>query len=180
MGYDENSLWIRSQDLNGAWYDGELVNITLGGATTLHQFVSVTSVQKPVTNGTVRVWNGLTLVAMYEPDETRPWYRRSLVTGLADTTTEPSTVEVLAKLRFIPVAVDTDWLSIGNGPAIKFMVMAILKEERNLPQEAAYFEAKALDELHAELKTHEGAGRVSTLRVEHGNTFGASGLMPVQ
>ena len=122
-------------------------------------------------------------LAYYEPDETHPEYRRYLIPGLSDVDAccpheddegnecEPcgdddaKEVLVMAKHRFIPVAADNDWLSIGNLNAVKLMVMAIDKEEKNLWQEAGVLEAKAVQALDEELKHVQGDGAQVSLNV---------------
>lgn len=182
QGYDDTGNWILTND--GAT-NGELVTISTTPQDTVNYFSALTGVQKPVTNGSVRLYElteiggALKALAVYEPDETRPEYRRSLVTGLCasdDGTCDKTSVEVMAKLRFIPVANDTDWVMIGNLPALKCEVMAILKEERNLIPEAAVYSAKAVELLRDELKHWMGDGATITLKVAGDNTYAAAGM----
>jgi hypothetical protein len=184
QGYDENGQWIRTLD-GTEWVDGEYILIDTAHADSTRYYSAVTGIQKPVTNGPVRLWEldsvtgDLRALGVYESDETRPDYRRSLVTGLPCCTSsacDKTSVEVMAKLRFIPVATDTDWVMIGNLPALKLEVMAILKEERNLMDEAIVYSAKAVELLREELKHWMGDGAVLTLKVVGDNTYAASGL----
>jgi hypothetical protein len=79
------------------------------------------------------------------------------------TTCNPSLVEVIGKKAFIPVSLPTDYLIIGNIPALKFMAQAVQKEEDAVSQadlgEAIGFETKALKEMDDELDMYLGSGR---------------------
>lgn len=197
-GYDENAAWIRSQDpLNGnAWIDGEYVTISSTPVYSVHKFTSLTEVVKPVTNGPVRLWQydtSLALVtkqlAYYEPDETLPIYRQSLIPGLGNihgcgnnansTSCQSNTITIAAKLRHIDAQGDADFYLLGNLGAIKLMVMAILKEERNLFEESMAYESKAVRELQDELNSFEGNGQVPTIKTESPETWGANVMNPV-
>ena len=86
----------------------------------------------------------------------------------------PSLVEVIGKKAFIPVALPSDYLIIGNIPALKFMMQAIKKEEDAVGQsdlgEAIGFETKALKELDDELDHYLGSGRRMGLNIQ-GSSF---------
>lgn len=84
-------------------------------------------VQKAYTNGDVplqavdSVTGAVTTLARYEPGETRPWYPRYYIDSLPQWCCTGSTtlqVNVMAKRDYYPVAVDSDWLLIGNIPAL--------------------------------------------------------------
>lgn len=193
-GYDQNAAWIRTQTTDGTWIDGEYVTIGTLASYTTNLFTKITETIKDVTNGPVRLWQydttlGLATraLAYYEPDETLPIYRLSQVPGLAcshgcgssGTGCQSNSVTVLAKLRHIDTVVDNDFFLLGNLAAIKLMVMAILKEERNLIGEAQAYEAKALQELQAELSNYEGDGAVPAVKTESSLTWGAGVLSPL-
>lgn len=199
QGYNENNEWIRTQD-SGIWIDGEYVAINTTGTLTTNIFTTLTGVQKPTTNGPVRLfdYNPTALtnipIAFYEADERRPVYRRSMIPGLselsgcncscaddADTeTTDRKSVVVRAKMRFIPAVNDTDYLLITFAPAIKDMVQSILKRERNLIQESAAWEQSAVAGLNNQLKSYDGDGVVATIRMVGSETWGGGGVMNLQ
>lgn len=191
-GYDQNSAWIRTQD-GGVWIDGEYVSI-VGGVTTYSTkyFTSITGVIKPVTNGPVRLYQydvpTATLVkqlAYYEPTEEVPIYRASLLPGLATRRGCPTLtscgcsdnsrtqVTVMAKLRHIDVADDNDFLVLGNEAAFVLGAQALLKERRNLWDEAQKYWASAERELQNELSSFEGDGALPTFKQEGPQTWGA-------
>lgn len=184
QGYDGNGQWIQTE-VAGVWTNGEYVDIATVAHDSTKIFSTITGVQKPVTNGPVRLWEydpatgDLKALAMYESDETRPEYRRSLVTGLCTTTgtsCDKTTVEVMAKLRFIPVSGDLDWVMIGNLPALKLEVLAVRKEEQNLLDEALAYEAKAVQLMRDELRHWMGDGAIIPVKIVGDNTYAASGI----
>lgn len=192
QGYDENAAWIRTQSA-GTWIDGEKVTISTTSQLTTKNFSVLTGVQKPVTNGPVRlaeyrVSTGLVIkqLAYYESDEQVPIYRKSFLPGMenidgcgdSDDCSNKS-VTVIAKLRHIDVRGDNDWLLIGNRSALRLMAQAILKEKRNLLQEALIYEAQATKLLQEELSTFEGDGALPVLKTEGHETWGAGVQTPV-
>ena len=176
QGFDQNGNWIRTQ-AGGEWIDGELVLLSTTPQTSTHFFSALVAVQKPVTNGNIRVYEYDTTLttqralAVYEPSETNPNYRRSSIGALGGSCTSTQ-VAVMAKLEFVPVSVDRDWLLIGNLPAIKDMCQSIRKYENNEAQEGAFWEAKAVNSLRRELAHYRGHGVVSPIRMSPRNIGG--------
>lgn len=189
QGYDDSNQWIRTL-VAGTWIEGEPMPISVTGYQSANFWTNVTRVIKPVTNGSVRMFerdmvlNVDKPMAIYEPDETTPSYRRSRIPGLdsvggcGDVSCPEgfTTVNVKAKLRFIPVVNDNDWVLIGNLPAIKEMVMSIQKAEKHLWQEATVYEARALTELGKELVDYEGEGSIPKYDVQSTALFGAGNV----
>lgn len=185
MGYDENGQWIRTQ-VDGEWIDGEQVAINSAAPQTSTKFfTSLASVQKPETNGPVRLYEYDTTlltqrdIAVYDPDETNPAYRRVEIRGLptsgccGEGDCEEVKVTVMAKLEFIPVARDSDWLLIGNLPALKDELQSVMKYENNLAEEGAFWHLKAIDGLRKELRHYVGAGVVQPIKMAPRNLAGA-------
>jgi hypothetical protein len=147
----------------------------------------VYGIQKPVTKGTVRcyVYNTVSGVkypiGYYEPSETLPSYRSSLIPGLADMVKcGPccSCITVMAKMAFIPVAHDTDWLLITNTLAIEYAVQAIrFKENSDGIKDGTTYEAMALKALQDELNSWLGDGAVPVVRFEDSRTWGGGGVV---
>jgi hypothetical protein len=192
QGYDNSNQWIRTLH-NGSLVDGEYFTITTTGTVSAHVWSNVTRVIKPVTEGNVLLYERETStlvekpLGIYEPDETLPSYRRSRIPAL-DTVGDCGTghceddhtaVNVKAKLRFIPVTQDTDWILIGNLPALKDMVMSILKAEKDLPEEAEIYETRAIRELSKELVDYEGESSFPRYDVQDPRTFGAGSITGV-
>lgn len=190
-GYDYLNNWVRTQDPagSGTWIDGEYVTISTTATDSVNKFSVLTGVDKPTTNGKVRLYSysttdaSLVALAEYEPDEKLPSYRRYLVPGLADrdgcddcTDCAKTTLHVVAKLRFVPVVNAKDEIMIGNLSALKLMAQAIRKEEADLWDEARKYEAAALKCLEDELDAWQGAGTVHGIRVTDRDTWGVSVL----
>ena len=176
QGYNQNSEWIRTQDSGtGTWYDGERLTLTTTYVESVNLFTQVTGVQKPVTEGNLTLFEyntsdlSSTKIAEYEPLETNPSYRRSVIPGITD-----STVTVIGKLRYLPAVNDADYLLITSMPAIKLMVMAVRKEENNLLQEAVGYEAMAVKILNEQLAQFLGDGVTHQLRVSGAETWGGA------
>lgn len=183
-GFDENGNWIRTE-VSGAWIDGENVAIPTNPASPVlsaNFFTSVTSVQKPVTNGSLRVYeyNNTTAanvkqVAYYEPGEKNPAYRRSLIPGLLNMAEccEVRQVDVQAMLRFIPVVNDNDWIMLGDLDALKLACQAVVRERAGLQGEAEGYWGKAVRELQLALSRYLGDSAVAVPRVQSRHEFGA-------
>jgi hypothetical protein len=163
QGYDHLGNWVRTLS-GGVYVDGEWV--TLNGVNyvqTVNQFSRVTGIQKTTTDGFVSLWEVdpstgfLNRLGYYEPTETVPSYRVSLVPGITPDT-DPAYINVMAKLRFIKASVDTDYVLPPNLAAIKLMIAAIYKEENNLIAEANTYEANALRVLNEQLDHYLGDG----------------------
>ncbi len=200
QGLDDNGQWIITETSpgSGVWQDGEKVSISTTPTTSTKFFSSLVSVQKPVTNGNVRLYEYDTelttqrALAIYEPDETNPTYRKMFVSALEGTrccgctSDDPNAIQVtvMAKLEFIPARRDEDWLLIGNLGALKLACMSLLKEENNLLAEAdVYFNGGqtkdgsrtvgAVGILRGEYRHYTGRGVVNPMRMQPRNLAGA-------
>ena len=142
LGYDENNNWIRTMHL-GALSDGEWIAASLAGTLSVNKFSVITGVQNPLASGTRRVYEYSTTtllqraIARYDYDETNPSYRVSYIAENENCVgTDSKTVEVVAKLDFIPVRNDSDYLLIGNIPAITDLAAAIVRANKEATQQA--------------------------------------------
>lgn len=153
-------------------------------------------VVKAITNYPVRLYEwdvtgGIQtkLLACYEPSETTPIYRSTLLPGgtsspgcqtctdPADTVTNPpKAVTITARLQHIPVVVDNDPFVIGNLPALADMVQSILYSEKFMIQEAAALEAKAEHELDGEQAAYLGDGLITTIKTPGSDVWGGGGI----
>jgi hypothetical protein len=194
QGYDENGDWVRSVD-GGNVIDGVKVTLT-GGALqsttglyildTTQKFTELSAVIKDVTKYPVKLFEiesegTVTERALghYEPDETKPHYRRSLIPGLPDTNTS-TTVTVVGKARFMPAINDNDWLFINIKPAVKEMVMSISLAEKNMLEEAIAFEQRAVGMLQDYLMHYIGDGTVVVPRIHGSAADTAAGVQNIQ
>lgn len=178
--YDSNGQFVRTQS-GGEWIDGEKIILPAKGAYAYSTFEvaanGLVRVIKSKTNGLVRLYEyevsstDLRPLGYYEPDEEVPVYRRSLVLGIqngtGNGTCDTQSVEVAAKLRFIPAAKDNDFLFIQSRAALKLACKAIRHEENNVWDEAAESWRLAKEALEEQLNSYHGAGVVRPIRVQH-------------
>lgn len=182
LGYDDNGNWIRT-DQGGTIKDGELVAFAQsGGTTTTNNFSSINDIQLPddmdgqswlyeysVAATTRR------LIGKYEYFETRPNYARYLFPSVCTRTCDDNAccqtpIDIVGKLEFIPVVNDTDYLIIGNIPALKELMVAIKNADlapdslsKNQIITSGY--AMAMNELDNEIRHYRGDGVVTGIQL---------------
>lgn len=180
-GYDDNGNWIRTQQ-NGVWADGEVISLAQStGTKSVNNFATITDVQLPGLNGQVWLYEYNTtattqrLIANYMYWESRPSYARYFfprvqalinASGCTNGNTGCSSIGVdcIGKLGYVPAVNATDYLIIGNLPALKEMVLALNRAENEMDNvksnkiiAAGLTTAKHL--LDQELDSYLGAGR---------------------
>jgi len=142
---------------------------------------SIQNIAKDLTIGAVQVYgvnpstDEQTLLSIYAPNETTPAYRRYFLSNLpsqccdCDSPTGTVQVTAMAKLEFVPVSADTDFLLIGNIPAIKEECQSIRYSEMDVTN------AKQMSELH-----HRNAIRLLNKELVHflGKSNPAFGFKP--
>jgi hypothetical protein len=164
---DENGLVIRTQDgLN--WNDGFFLTLDQPFNTSSYMVTKINGIAKDKTYGDVAIYavdatTGVeTLLSRYQADETTPSYRRYYLNNLPNQCcSNTSAVQVigLAKLDFVPVTKDTDFLLIGNLPALKEECMSIRyseMESQGSKELADAHHKTAIKLLNKELRTYEG------------------------
>lgn len=163
FGYDSNNQWIRSTE-GGVQIDG--FKMTLASPYVQSSFIvtNITGVQKEETDADVNLYEvdpadgSLLQLGTYEPSETVASYRRYQFNGSqCDTCT--TTFTGIAKLNFIPVSVDSDYLYISNLPALKEMCKAIKfgeMESADSERKSLYHERRAITELNHEKQNLNG------------------------
>jgi hypothetical protein len=177
--WDNNGNPIYSQDgLNPV--NGFYMTFAAAGATSVSMVSKFTAVQKDPTFGDILLYQqdattgDQVLLARYGPDELVPSYRRYYFHRLPNgcchgplpgnhcTNPQPPqavTISALCKLEFIPALVDTDFLIIGNIPALIEECKAIRFSDQDAAQSAG-FEAKchnkAIKLLNDELRHYYG------------------------
>lgn len=192
QGYDENGNWIRTTNGSGDLIDGEEIALALSpGTISTKKFTAITGIIKSVTNGAIRLYEynadtaaNTKVLGYYEHDETLPIYRRSLLPGLADMGACDGSaadctnkyVTVKAKLNFIPVRNNNDWIMLTDLPALKLAAKAVVVEENVSVAEAEQYWGKAVVELEHALRNHEGDGAVGTPNVQDRAVFGAGAV----
>jgi hypothetical protein len=139
--------------------EGEAVTLAAPFVATTNQFTEITGFTKPLTTARVyaKSWDGVTetLVGTYQPNETRPCYRR-YQTGVAE-----KEIRLICHRRFIPTVAETDWIIPGNISALRAIIQSLLFEDASDMDAADASFARALSFLNDEAKTFRGGGRAT-------------------
>lgn len=185
-GYDENDKWIMTADSNGVLQDGFDVPIIfgLGAGLTVDQLVKrITRISKPVTNGFIQIVandpgasSGGTLLGLIRPNFTEPQFRRIKVSGpgsqfLSGSTSCTTWVRMRARKRTFKVTQPTDVIPLHSVTALKMMVMAIAKYEKDLLDEYAKYFTAAREALMREQKTRSGPNQI---KIQFQTSFGGT------
>jgi hypothetical protein len=166
---DQNGVGIYSQDVNEP-VNGFLMVLTSPFTTSESIVTSFNAIGKSVTYGDVLLkqvdatTGEEVLLSRYKPNETNPAYRRyylrSLPAGCCNGAAEDSVlVTALCKRAYSPVSNLTDYLIIGNIPALKAECESIRYSEIDNVQSQAMARAKHLEAvrlLNQELRAHIG------------------------
>jgi len=170
QGYDEFGTWIRTKTADYCntydWVDGEYLTLAQPYVESAYGWLcsGLAAIQKPETVGDVQLRevqeDGTQIViGNYEPNETRPDYMRHrlLVNDLSQCgcscgTTNNYLVEAIVKLQHLDVAYETDQLVLGNLPAIKDAMRAVMFLENDDVKQAEYYWASAVRELVREAR----------------------------
>lgn len=151
---------------------GEFMEFASPFVDSVNEFTELSGIQKDITNGQVQFYEVDTvttderLILTMEPGETVSSYRRYYANGLPTKCCGSDTVQISAivKLDFVPVVADTDYLIIGNMPALKEECMAVSYGEVDNPNAkrmAQMHHANALRLLFGELDLYVGKNNVS-------------------
>lgn len=170
FGTDNNGQPLMHRESDGLWYDGWPITLAIPyGVTTDGAHAGplpVRHIDRIVLgdmNGIVRLYAFNTVTSLlealgeYMPGETVPSYQRYNIgagsccgplTGCGGT----FTVLALVKLRFIPVARDTDLVLVNNLSALKKYMQSVKFGEAGDDVNATKYELKAIRELNLQLK----------------------------
>lgn len=130
QGTDQNGMQILGTDaLTGAPISGEVLALGSPFTTSVNQFSNpITGLQKDATFGPVTFFQvdpvtaAVVPLSVMEPSEVSAAYRRYFVNGLptncCNTPGGQVQIVAMAKLDFIPVMSDSDYLIIPNVPAL--------------------------------------------------------------
>lgn len=174
QGQDANGVTIRTLD-GTMQVQGIYLGLTPPFVDLPFNIDKLTGLQKDVTVGDVKFYELDTttqvqrLLVTMEPSEEVAGYRRYFINGLPKNCCDPTnsgvtTVQItaMAKLAFIPVMFDPDYLIIQNLAALKEECQAVrfgeMDDSTSLNQAGARH-AKAISLLNGELRHHLGKER---------------------
>ncbi len=165
---------LQTQDSAGHFTNGIVIAAGAPYGTNAALVTRIESITRQATTGLAYLYqydpttNVLRDLAVYQPNETNPRFRRSKIlnkpvnargadaNGICWTN-----IDALVKVEFVPVANDLDFLMIDNFDALKFMIQAINAEEANDEQTALVKITKAIQELNFELRNKNLDGQTS-------------------
>ena len=168
--------------VTGVWEDGITITATAAGGTPgdvgtilpamtpavkadgTDLIAKITHVVREATSGMTYLYeygpdadsvNALRDLAVYEPNETNPMYRRMKIknyTSIPGTTDaygqSRKYIDCMVKLQFIPMVSDYDFLLIDDFDAIRYAIMAVKRDEAGEDETAEASWAKAIRELN--------------------------------
>lgn len=163
-GFDSNNQPLQ-QKINGVWQRGITIQINRPYGTSFPILVNkITSATKDLTQANVLVFEYDSVsqtmrdLALWEPSETNPRYRRQIINNFnwmaGCPTTDPNPnlkihkFDAMVKLAYIPASSDLDFLLIDDFTALKFMFQALRLEEANQDAAAQQKIDKAIQQLN--------------------------------
>lgn len=147
QGKDTNDAPVYSLD-NGVTVTGEFIALATPFADSLYNYNSIARLQKDVMMGPISVYQvdaagTEILMSTLAPGETNPAFRRYLLKGLpcqctgCGATAGQTQVTAMCKLDYIPVASDTDALTVQNIPALKEELLSVRYGEMDTTESVA-------------------------------------------
>lgn len=176
QGKDANGQVIRTTDPGtGKSAIGEYLTLAFPFKDSINTFTSITGIQKDETWGMIQffqvdpVTGTEVALSSMEPTEGSASYRRYLLTStpnstLCCSTTGSMTVTAQGRLDFIPVANETDYLTIPCVPALIEEAMSIRFSRMDSPasnQQSMLHHARALALLNGQLDKYFGKTNTS-------------------
>lgn len=186
--------------IDGVVQEGERLALSTTGTLTSNNVFNagLYHVVKAVTNYPVRVYEydpatntQTNLLALYEPSETTPIYRASMLPGLSNYSSCCSScstdtdcvnnkvVTIACRLQHVPVVVDNDPFILGNLAALKLMVKSIKMEEQHELAMAATYAGMAAREIDGEIAAYLGDGMTIPIRMPDTGVWGMAVFNPV-
>lgn len=160
---------------NGVQVNGFFVSLDAPFASSLYAMSAggILGIQKDTTLGPVSIYGvdtagAQTLLVTLAPNENNPSFRRYFLSNLPSqcfqcgSPTGTVQMTAMAQLEYVPATCDTDYLLIGNLPAIKSEWMAMRLESVDNPKtkaEARAHHKDAIRYLQGELIRYEGKSR---------------------
>ena len=182
-GHDDTGLEVSEeipiQQFSGA-VDGHIVGTPI---TSTKSFRDITYVKKPTTTGYVTLMSydsetpEIYFLSKYAPNEQYPGYKRYRVAGAcidnSGNDTAYNNILCQCKMKHVNMIDDDEVLIIQNLAAIKQMAIAIREEEANRFDNAARYEAKAIQLLDRQLGNVQAKQTIVQVKPAHGfkNSF---------
>lgn len=174
QGLDQNGQTILTTDPGtGLSAPGEYISLSFPFSNSVNQFSKITGIQKDQTFGPLQFFQvnpatgAESSLSTMEPNEAVANYRRYLVSGIPNhnlccqSPAEPLRITAQARLDFIPVQNETDYLLIQCVPALIEQAQAIrYRRMDNGAQQSMMHHQQALAFLNGQLDLYEG--KVST------------------
>lgn len=179
------------EKVDGVWEDGVTVTAAMAGGATLPQMTTqlvtkITHIVRQPTSGMTYLYeygpdangtNALRDLAVYEPTETNPMYRRMrLVNPLSvpswtdDYGRVMRKLDIMAKLAFIPLVNDFDFLLIDNLDALRMGIQALRADEAGDFEKGEIYWNKACRDLNFEDRQSTPTNQVA-VKVRTGSGF---------
>lgn len=154
---------LQELDANGNWVNGITLTLDSPFAQSSILVTRIDAVTREQTQGMTYLYqydpvalNQLQL-AVYEPNETNPQYRKTRVSnmnqiqsGEGSNNEKIWTCDAMVKLQYFPVINDRDFLFISDWDALAYGVQALNFDNQNDTQNSEVFFAKAIRELNME------------------------------
>lgn len=154
---------LQELDANGVWQMGITLTAVFPYAQSTDLITRIDQVVREQTEGMTylyqydQVTTQQLQLAVYEPNETNPQYRQSMVTGFNQIRNGEDangqkiwTLDAMVKLAFYPVTNDRDFLFIGDYDALAFGIQALNFDNDNDAQNSEAYFTKAIRELNFE------------------------------
>jgi hypothetical protein len=170
QGLDENGypIYTGTPEILG-------VNLALtSGTQTTQQFTSLQAVIKPITNGRIKLYSVSVatseqkLIAVYNPSETVPNYRRYRLTGIFDNPQRPTHChfKTLCKLCYQPLLNDNDIVIPSNSNAMENVIIALnFRRNSDLKRSEEYF-LKGIEILNKDLQEQQGSSELGSVNIQ--------------
>lgn len=183
-GLDANGDVVRSEypASSGSYINGVYVALdSTPYAAVPGTWTAVTAVQKVVTNApvTLKAYDGTTEteIAVWQPGDTRPEFRRSILPGVSDGV--EVTLTVIGKLRQLTLRNETDWVIPANRAALRQMTQSIWFEENEDPKSALVYDSMAKKSLEEQMLSANG-GAKQEVNQSYSRNQGICGVQQVQ
>lgn len=163
------------EEIDGVWQNGLTLTSANPIAQTTTLVTSLTQVVREPTEGMTYLYQydptttDLIMLAQYEPSETNPQYRSSIINGIRAIPGNTDNngrcvrqIEALVKLEYIPATKDRDFLIIDDFEALALAIQSIKFAEANDPDNSQKYLALAIAELNFESRNKNPAEQFVT------------------